>query len=162
MIVIAPIGGRISRERGPKTTLVIGTLIAFIGMAGLAIAHETTAQLYLWPTVMYSGVGFAFGAIPLLILQSVARSQSGQSTSLNLTMRNAGSSIGVQLAATFVAASAIGRSGPTEGGFGRAFTLEASAALCAFLLALAIPGPGPQPREVEAEEIDEAVLRSEV
>jgi MFS family permease len=140
MIVFAPLGGRISRRFGPKRTLVIGTSVAFVGIAGLALAHETNWQLYLWPLIMYSGVGFAFGAMPLLILQSVPRAQSGQSTSVNITVRNAGSSIGVQLAATFIAVSAVGRAGPTAEGFTRAFTLEAAAAFGALLFALSIPG----------------------
>ena len=161
MLVLAPISGRISRRYGPKTTLIIGSGIGLVGIGGLALAHGTAQDLYLWPTLMYAGVGFSFGALPLLILQSVPITQSGQSTSVNLISRNAGSSIGVQLAATFIAVSAIGRSGPIGSGFGRAFLLEASAALGALLVALAIPGTLREQGTLSSETVDEAVLRSE-
>jgi MFS family permease len=161
MLVLAPIGGRISRRYDPKATLVMGAFIGCSGIGGLALHHGSNAELYLWPTIMYIGVGFSFGALPLLILESVPRAQSGQSTSVNMIFRNAGSSIGVQLAATFIAISGHDGGHPTERGFTHAFTLEASAALGALLLALAIPGRKRGRQVPSTEAVDEAVLKSE-
>ena len=56
---------------------------------------------------MYLGIGFAFTAAPILILDVVSAELRGQSTAVNLILRNVGSSIGLQLAAAVVTASAV-------------------------------------------------------
>jgi MFS family permease len=139
ILVTSPLGGRISRRSGPKLTLVAGTAIGCAGMAGLAAVHGGKVELYLWPTIIYLGMGFSFAAMPLLILQAVPRELSGQSTSVNVILRNVGSSLGVQLAATFVSLSAKRTGLPTESGFTLAFGLLSAAAFAATLVGLAIP-----------------------
>jgi hypothetical protein len=105
----------------------------------MALAHGETFELYLWPTVLYAGIGATFGAMPTIVLQSVPPERSGQSSAINLIARTVGSAIGIQLAATFVTAS-VGASGvPTGGGYTAAFALAAAGGVVALLFALVIP-----------------------
>jgi MFS family permease len=139
MLVVAPISGRMSSRAGPRTTLLTGTAVASVALTLMALLHTTKMELYLWPTVMYIGIGFAFAAMPMLILNAVPPSKRGQATAINQIFRLVGSSIGTQLAATFIASSA-GRSGlPSERGFTHAFVVESIGGFGAFLLALTIP-----------------------
>jgi MFS family permease len=143
MILIAsPLASRISSGVGPKVTLVIGCAAACLALTLMTVAHHHRLEMYLWPALLYAGTGFAFGAMPTLILQSVPAELSAQSTAFNLVLRNVGTSFGTQIAATFIVAS-IGASGlPAERGYTRAFGLAAVAAGVATLLGLAIPsGP---------------------
>jgi MFS family permease len=139
ILVEAPLAGRLSARYGTKVTLVAGMAIAFLALSGLALFHARTFELYLWPTLIYVGLGFTFATMPLIVLEAVPTERSAQSTSINMVLRNAGSSVGVQLAATLVTASVTASGFPTDAGYTHAFTLEASAAFAALLLALAIP-----------------------
>ena len=131
--------GRLSARVGPTLTLRLGVAVGTIGMGGLALSHSNPAAAIVWTTILYVGVGGAFGAMPTIILQAVPPSQSGQSAAINIIIRMAGSAIGVQLAATIVTAS-IGASGaPTDRGYTTAFALATVAGVAAFAASLAIP-----------------------
>jgi MFS family permease len=139
ILLEAPLAGRLSARVGAKAILVGGLAIAVVALTGLAAFHTRTFELYLWPTLIYAGLGFTFATMPLIVLDAVPAERSAQSTSINMVLRNAGSSIGVQLAATLITASIVVSGHPTDAGYTHAFTLEAAASFAAFLLALAIP-----------------------
>ena len=139
MLLTAPLCGYLASRTGPKTALVLGAGLAGSALAFLAFFNQGLFYLYLWPTMLYVGIGFAFAAMPMLILNAVEPSQRGQATATNQIFRLVGSTIGTQLAATFIAAS-VGHSGqPTEEGFRRAFIAEALGGFAAVLAAFAIP-----------------------
>jgi MFS family permease len=138
-LLVAPVAARMSNRLGPKRTLVIGTALGALAMIGVTLRHESLLVLDVWVVILFAGVGIAFAAMPALILQAVPREHSAQSTSINLIMRNTGTSIGIQLAATIVTASAAGAAFPTDAGYTLAFMLLAGGAIAALLLALAIP-----------------------
>jgi EmrB/QacA subfamily drug resistance transporter len=139
ILLMSPVAGRLTLVAGAKVSLVVGTAISFVAMAGLALAHDRQFEMYLWPTLMYLGVAFTFAAAPMLILETVPADLRGQSTGVNLIMRSVGSSVGLQLAATLVVSSSAGSLLVTEAGFRNAFILETAGAAAAFVCALLIP-----------------------
>jgi MFS family permease len=142
MLVTAPASGLVTLRAGPKITLLLGIATSTVALAFLTVFHEVRFELYLWPTLVYLGVGFTYAAMPILILDAVVPSKRGQATATNQIFRLVGSSVGTQIAATFIASS-VGPSGlPAESGFTRAFGLEAIGASSAFLFALTIPARG--------------------
>lgn len=162
MLLAAPAISRISKLYGPKVTLVLGSAVSSTALGSLAAAHNRGFELVLWPTLNYLGIGFVFGAMPLLILEAVPPELSGQSTSVNMILRNAGSSIGIQVAATFVSASVVAGS-PRESGFIRAFLIEAGGAVLAMLIGVAIPAARRQPgTEGSNDELTAAAATSTV
>ena len=143
LMISSPLAGRLSSRVGPAFTLRVGIVISTAGVAGMAFAHTETFEMYLWPALMYLGLGATFGAMPTIILQAVPPELSGQSAAINMIVRTVGSAIGVQLAATIVTASA-GPSGiPTNRGYTTAFLVESAAGVVALLFALAIPRQRP-------------------
>jgi MFS family permease len=156
-LAVAPLAGRISLRVGARMTLILGCASGFTALVLLVAAHGQRFELYAWPVLLYAGTGLAFGAMPTLILQTVPRALSGQSTAFNMIARNIGSSLGTQLAATFITASVLASGLPAEIGYTHAFLAEATAAGLALLVALAIPRPAravwavrPQEEVVEA------------
>jgi hypothetical protein len=121
--------------------------------------------MYLWPTVMYLGIGLSAAAMPILVLNAVSQDRSGQSTAVNFTIRYVGSALGVQIAATMISASA-GPSGvPGENGYTYAFAFQAAAAAAAFVVALALPrAPGDRSSTVTSPDaaVDKAIVSSEI
>jgi MFS family permease len=94
--------------------------------------------MYFWPALMYLGNAGTFGAMPTIILQSVPRDQSGQSSAINMILRTTGSAIGVQMAAALITSSISGGL-PSEAGYTAAFGLSVGAGIVALAIALAIP-----------------------
>jgi MFS family permease len=88
---------------------------------------------------MYIGIGGAMGAMPTIVLQSVPPEQSGQSSAINLVLRNAGTAVGIQLAATILTASLTSAGVPTDRGYTAAFGVATIGCLIAFVLSLKIP-----------------------
>jgi hypothetical protein len=96
--------------------------------------------VFLWVVLLYAGLACSFAMLPVLILQVVPPDMRGQSTGVNLIIRTVGSAIGLQFAASLVAASRTGASGvPTEPGFAHAFGMEAAGAVAALLLCMLLP-----------------------
>lgn len=140
IMAASPLSARLSARAGPKVTLVVGCAAAFVALVLMTASHGSEVEMYLWPMLLYAGIGFAFGATPNLILEAVPAHHTGQSTAFNLVQRNIGTSLGTQIAATFIVAS-IGASGlPGEIGYTRAFAFQAACAGLACLIAIAIPG----------------------
>ncbi|MEU0946265.1 MFS transporter [Streptomyces canus] len=142
MMATAPVSAAVSRARGSKTTLLIGTLII---AAGFAINIALMAQLWqfvLVACIVGAGIGFAFGSMPALVMGAVPASESAAANSLNNLMRAIGSSTasavaGVvlsQMTTTFDTTVL-----PSESGFKTAMAIAGASALLAFVLGTFIP-----------------------
>lgn len=138
LAVTSPLAGRLSTRVGPTLTLRLGIAIATIGLAGMALSHDCQFEMYLWPTIVYLGLGGTFGAMPTIVLESVPPERGGESAGINLIVRTVGSALGVQLAASLVTSSGL-LGHPTDQGYTSAFALEAIAGAIALLFALRIP-----------------------
>jgi MFS family permease len=157
MLLEAPLAGRLTHRHGARTTLLLGALVSVVAIGGLTVAHGNVPLVLLWVSLMFLSMGLTFGAMPQLIFDSVPSTRSGEAASINIVVRNAGASIGIQLAATFVTASALANGLPTEGGYTTAFVVAACAAVAAVGIAALIPvrgrataGARGQPAAVEA------------
>jgi MFS family permease len=139
IMAASPLSARLSARAGAKVTLVVGCAAAFTALVLMAAAHHTRLEMYLWPTLLYAGIGFAFGATPNLIMESVPARHTAQSTAFNLVLRNIGTSLGTQIAATFIVASIAASGLPREVGYTRAFAFQALCAGLAALIATTIP-----------------------
>jgi EmrB/QacA subfamily drug resistance transporter len=138
MLALGPLSGIVGSRVGNKVPLAIGTFLTAAGLALLAVTHETQAEVVLFSLVMSSGIGFAFAAMPNLIIEAVPPAQTGEATGFNALVRSVGSSLGSQVAATIIAASAVAGI-PTDAGFTDAFAISAIIAACAGVAACLIP-----------------------
>jgi MFS family permease len=139
LAIVSPIGGRVSNRHGPLVTARIGAATTTAAMFAMVAYHAQTWELYLWPTLMYAGSGFTFGALPTIILQNVPPGQSGESSAINQILRTAGSAIGIQVAATLVTISIGAGGNPTDHGYTAAFALCGCAGVVALAFLLVIP-----------------------
>ncbi len=142
MMLISPVGARLTAARGPKTTLIVGAIIMGAGYAGAALMMGTVWGLLVATAVAGIGVGFAYGAMPALIMSSVPSTETGSANSFNSLMRSIGLSlsaavIGVVLAqmTTPFGTHAI----PTPDGFRIGLLIGCAVALGGAALSLAIP-----------------------
>jgi MFS family permease len=140
MLVVAPLSGRIGGRRGSKGPLVAGALITGAALGLLAVAHTTALELMAGAALMGTGVGFAFAAMPNLIIEAVRQEQTGEATAVNALVRNVGAAVGAQVSGAILAGSVVaGATLPSESGFTTAFAVAAGVAVMAGGLATLVP-----------------------
>jgi MFS family permease len=140
MLLTSPVAGRISHRLGPKVPLVVGALLTAVSFVALAGLHAQTWQVCAATALMGVGMGFAYAAMPTLIIEAVPASQTGVATGTNTVVRTIGGAVGSQLVAAIVASSVLASGLPAERGFTLGFAVSAAALAGAVLVALAVPG----------------------
>ncbi|MFJ1644897.1 MFS transporter [Streptomyces sp. NPDC088258] len=142
MMAMAPISASISRTKGPKVTLMIGALIVAAGYSLNIVLMSQVWHLILVSCVIGAGVGFAYGAMPALIMGAVPASETAAANSLNALMRSIGTSFASAIAGVVLAQMTTDfgtASLPSEDGFKVVMAIGAGAALLSFLLCTFLP-----------------------
>ncbi|MFF4715424.1 MFS transporter [Streptomyces eurythermus] len=142
MMATAPLSALVTKARGPKTTLMTGALIVAAGYGLNIVLMSEIWHLVLVSCVIGAGVGFAYGAMPALIMGAVPLSETAAANSLNTLMRSIGTSVASAVAGVILAqmtTSLGGHALPSENGFKVVMALGAGAATLAFLLAGFLP-----------------------
>jgi MFS family permease len=154
MMVLSPLGGKLTNARGPKFTLVTGSLVIATGYGVSLVLMSSTWGLLIVSLVVSSGVGLAYGAMPALIMSTVPLSETASANSFNTLMRALGTStaaavIGVVLAQMTTTIG--GFSLPSEAGFRTGLPIGGGAALVAAAVAALIPAARTTDPGTEAE-----------
>lgn len=142
MLVLSPFGGRMSDARGPKFTFLVGVVIlaAGYGVALLAMGHAW--GILLAGIVVNSGVAFAYGAMPAIIMSAVPRSETAAANGFNTLMRSLGTSAGSAIVGVVLAQMTIQLNGvavPSEAGFHATLIIGGGVALIAAIIVVFIP-----------------------
>ena len=162
MLLFGPLSGALGSRYGHRFSLGLGCVLASFGMAMLAAFHGSDASVLGWFFVVSAGIGFAFAAMPNLIMGSVPRSQTGQATGFNAVVRSVGSSVGTQVTAVVVVSSAAaGSLLPTNSGYVAAFAVCAVVAAVAAVVSFLVPKDGSHGHVQIGEEIGAAGLLPE-
>ncbi|MFI6370113.1 MFS transporter [Streptomyces sp. NPDC050546] len=142
MMAMSAVSAALTKAKGPKVTLMIGAVVVAAGY-GLSIGLMSEVwHIVLVACVIGGGVGFAYGAMPALIMGAVPASETAAANSLNTLMRSMGTSFASALAGVILAQLTTGFGGhtlPSENGFRTVMALGAGAALLAFFLASFLP-----------------------
>ncbi|WP_233189157.1 MFS transporter [Subtercola sp. Z020] len=142
MFFLSPVAARLSAARGPRTSLVIGGVFIVIAYA-LAIGLMTEVwHAVLIATVVGIGVGFAYAAMPTLIMRAVPASETAAANGLNSVMRSLGSTVAAAVLGLVLASSTVVSNGhaiPTASAFQLCFLIAAVVALAGTVLAFLIP-----------------------
>ncbi|GAA3861541.1 hypothetical protein GCM10022381_02330 [Leifsonia kafniensis] len=148
MLVLSPVGGRMSDKRGPKFTFLLGVVIlaAGYGVALLAMSHAW--GILLAGLVVNSGVAFAYGAMPAIIMSAVPRSETASANGFNTLMRSLGTTTGSAIVGIVLAQMTIQLGGvavPSEAGFHTVLTIGAGVAVVAAVIVAFIPALKTEP-----------------
>ncbi|MGR3937487.1 MFS transporter [Streptomyces sp. BRA346] len=148
MMAMAPLSARISKNQGPKVTLMLGAVVVAAGY-GLNIALMSAIwHLVLVSCVIGAGIGLAYGAMPALVMAAVPVTETAAANSLNTLMRSIGTSISSAVAGVVLAemTTTLGSVAlPAQNGFRVVMAVGAGAALLAFVLASFLPRQHPAP-----------------
>ncbi|WP_340384230.1 MFS transporter [Streptomyces sp. SS7] len=153
MMATAPLSALVSSARGPKTTLMIGAAIVAAGYGLGIVLMDAVWQLVLVSCVVGAGIGFAYGAMPALVMGAVDPSETAAANSLNTLMRSIGTSTASAVAGVILArmTTPFGTGAlPSENGFKVVMAVGSGAAALALLVAAFLPGQRRSAREPDA------------
>jgi len=156
-MVGAIVGTRLVVRLGARRQLVIGPLIAAVGMVWLSQLSAGDGYLvHVFGPLILAGIGLGMSFVPMTIAATadVPVHQAGLASGLINTTRQIGGAVGLAVMATVAA----GASSATSG-YDRAFAMSAAVLAIAAVLALVLPGkPKPERHITSGEEIAEPVL----
>ena len=142
MMAMAPLSAKITRARGPKTTLMSGAVVVALGYGMTVVFMSAIWHLLLASCVIGAGIGLAYGAMPALVMSAVPVSETAAANSLNTLARSVGTSVSSAVAGVVLAQLTItyaGHTFPSATGFRLVMGIGALAALVAFFVASALP-----------------------
>ncbi|MFF1304668.1 MFS transporter [Streptomyces sp. NPDC058307] len=142
MMAMSAVSAALTKAKGPKITLLTGTLIVAAGYGLNIVLMSEVWHLVLVSCVIGAGIGFTYGALPALIMGAVDPTQTGAANSLNTLMRSLGTSFASAVAGVILAQMTTDFGGsalPSENGFKVVMAIGAGAALLAFAVATFIP-----------------------
>ncbi|MFE7491311.1 MFS transporter [Kitasatospora sp. NPDC057541] len=147
MMVVSPLGAKLSTARGPKFTLVVGALAIAAGYGLSMLLIGSTWGVLVVTLVCNAGVGLAYGAMPALIMSAVPMSETASANSFNTLMRSLGTSVSAAVVGVVLAQLTTTMGGhvlPSETGFRVGLLIGCGVALVAAAVAATIPlSPGP-------------------
>jgi len=142
MFLLSGPAARLSAAKGPRTSLILGgTIIAASFALGFFFMHEVW-HIILISTLVGVGVGFAYAAMPTLIMHAVPSSETAAANGLNSVMRTLGSTlaatlVGLILSSHFVLSDGV--SIPTAGAFQMVFAMGTGVMVVGVLVACFLP-----------------------
>ncbi len=68
MMLVSPLGAKLSHLRGPKVTLAVGSFVVSLGYVAAVLMMGSAFTLMLAVCIGSAGVGLAYGAMPALIM----------------------------------------------------------------------------------------------
>jgi MFS family permease len=155
MMLVSPLGARLSHARGPRTTLAVGAAVFALGYLSAVALMGSTWGLLVAVCVTNTGVGFAYGAMPALIMGSVPLSETGSANSFNTLMRSIGTSVSAAVVGVVLAHLSTdvggGHSIPSESGFRVGLLIGAGVAALAAAIAVSIPSDASRAAEERIE-----------
>ncbi|MFD3811826.1 MFS transporter [Rhodococcus sp. NPDC058639] len=146
MMVISPLGARLTTARGPRTTLCTGCLMMAAAYGSSLFMMGSTWGLLVITCCIAAGIGLAYGAIPTLLMGAVPLTEVSSANSVNTLLRSLGSTVSAAVAGVVLAQMSImfaGNTIPTEKGFLVGMLIGGASALLAALATVAIRGAQP-------------------
>jgi MFS family permease len=142
MFVMSPVAARLSNARGARTSLILGSAI-ITGAFAIAIwLHSAIWHVVLVSAIVGLGVGFAYSAMPTLIMRVVPPTETAAANGLNSVMRTLGSTIAATVVGLIISSHLVIARGiaiPTSEAFGIIFTIGSAVALSGMIVAFFIP-----------------------
>ncbi len=138
MFFLSPVAARLSAARGPRTSLILGAIIITVGFTLAVFFLDQVWHVILVSTITGIGVGFAYAAMPTLIMRAVPPSETAAANGLNSVMRTLGSTISAT-AVGIILSTHVAGGVPTRDAFSYVFIMGAAVVLVGVIIALFIP-----------------------
>ncbi len=100
-MLMAPVGARITLVKGPKVSIIIGSLILLLSYVFLVFLRSGVIYIMAGASILGAGLGMVFVGIINILLLSVPPEKAGEATGMNVVFRNVGTAIAPAIAGVF-------------------------------------------------------------
>ncbi len=142
MFLVSPLAARLSNARGPRVSLILGGFIIAVAFTIAVVLMHEVWHVILVSTLVGLGTGFAYSAMPTLIMHSVPPTETAAANGLNSDKRTLGSTVAASVIGLILSSSFVTSNGvdiPTREAFQTVFALATGVALFGTVLAAFIP-----------------------
>ncbi len=142
MFLISGTAAKLSTARGPRTSLIVGCLVLTVSFLVGATFMTELWHIILLSSLIGLGTGFAYAAMPTLIMHSVPPTETAAANGLNSVMRTLGSTASAAVVGIILSTQVQLHAGieiPTSDAFRLTFLLGAGVALVGAVIAMFIP-----------------------
>lgn len=142
MWAMSPVAARLTRARGARTSLMLGIAIIAVAYLFAIFLMSEIWHMVIISTAVGFGVGFAYAAMPTLIMGAVPATETAASNGLNSVMRTLGSTVASAVLAVVLTShltTTAGETTTTAEGFQLTFIISAAVAVVGAVIALLIP-----------------------
>jgi len=142
MMIISPLSGWLERTVGARLLFTVGTAAIVLAYVFVLIWSTEVWHFVVVNLLIGIGIGFAFAAMPMIIMRSVPKNETGASNGLNALFRSVGTSTASAVMGGVLAAMSIQVDGvaiPTREAFMVCFWLAIVAGVIGFVLTFFIP-----------------------
>ncbi|WP_391858301.1 MFS transporter [Streptomyces silvisoli] len=149
MILLSPVSAKISAARGPKVSLMLGSVVIAIGYASALGLTHAVWQTLIVSAIIGGGIALAYAAMPALIMGAVPSSETAAANGLNTLMRSIGTSTASAVLGVVLSHMTQPLGGvplPSMNGFRTSFVIACAACALALLIAAFLPGRGTRSR----------------
>ncbi|WP_235558363.1 MFS transporter [Sphaerimonospora mesophila] len=155
MIVLSPVSARITDAYGPRVTLMIGALCTVAGYGTALVLMDDVWHIVLAATVVSSGAGLGYAAMPASIMAAVPLSETAAANGFNALMRSIGTAAASAVISAILAAHILPGGAfplPSRQGLQIALVIAAAAAAAGLVIAAFLPRRGRVPADAGPEE----------
>ncbi len=139
VVSVGPAAGVIARRYGSKAATITGSALTAASLVVITFAHGSPLDMLISSLLLGVGIGLAFAALGILIVEAVDPHQTSAAGGMNTVMRTIGGALGGQLAATFIAGHTLANGDPALRGFVEAFAMAAIFLVACTLAGFLIP-----------------------
>ncbi|GAB2658855.1 MFS transporter [Prescottella soli] len=142
MMALSPVSAKISAWRGPRFTLMVGSVVVGLGYVFVYFLSSSVWMIVVGGMIIGAGVGLSYSSMPALIIGAVPVSETAAANGLNSLMRSIGTSSAAAVISVVLASMTVTLGTatiPSFDAFRATFVIAIVAAVVALLFAFLIP-----------------------
>lgn len=142
MMALSPVSAKISAWRGPRFTLMVGSVVVGLGYLFVYFLSSSVWMIVVGGMIIGAGVGLSYSSMPALIIGAVPVSETAAANGLNSLMRSIGTSSAAAVISVVLAGMTVTLGTatiPSFDAFRTTFVIAMVAAVVALVFAFLIP-----------------------
>lgn len=136
----APLSGRIAARFGAARAVLVGAIVLVLGMSMFALCRGSIYGVVVASVIVAIGTGFAYTALPNLVVECVDPRRTGEATGFATLLRGTFNAVSAAVVGALLASGIVtGTTFSTSGAYDMVFVLSVSCCVVAVVVALTLP-----------------------
>lgn len=142
--LFSPVSGKIAARYGAARAVLIGGILLLVGMVVFAFGRSSLAGVLISSIIVAIGTGFAYTALPNLVVERIEASRTGEATGFATLLRGTFNAVSAAVVGTLLASSTVpGTPFSTSGAYDLVFGLSILCCVLAIAVTVTLPARRP-------------------